>query len=157
MIEDSLEAFVQRWRPFAAEARLFARPEGSPLLEAEVGGAILQLFERTNPYLGEPGAARAVVHPIVARVEAVDEVAGERPEKRIDVPTRGALHAVGTVLEREEGVLVVDAGAPLVVASLEPISDGVGPGTWVHFTAEPPVHVFVLPKPRATTSPDDAL
>lgn len=159
MIEDSPETFVQRWRPFAAEARLFARTEGSPLLEAEVGGAVLQLFERTNPYVGEPGSARVVVHPVVERIERADEAgAPGAGGKRMEVPARGALTAVGPVLMRDDALLVVDAGAPLVVAAVTAPPDDIGPGAWVRFTAEPPIHAFVLPKPRSTApSPDDAL
>lgn len=155
MIEDSPESFVQRWGRFAADARLFARPEGSPLLEADVGGALLQLFERTNPYLAEPGPARVLVHPVVDAIRRANGAAAGG--KRIEVPSRGALRAVGTVVAREDSVLVVDAGAPLVVAADAAPAEDVGPGTWVRFDAEPPVHGFVLPRPRREPTPDDAI
>lgn len=155
MVEESLEAFVQRWRAFAAEARLFARPEGSPLLEAAVHGAILQLFERTNPYLGTPGSAHVVVHPVTDRVQRTDTA-----EKRLEVPSRGALRARGLVLEREDPILVVDAGAPLVAAVEETPDPSILAGEWVTFDAAAPIHGFVLPRrrvPSAPSSTDDAL
>ncbi len=149
MIEDGPEAFVQRWRTYAADAVLFARPEGSPLLEAELGGAVLQLLERTNPYLAVPGTARLLVNATVVRVEPCDE-----PERELSVPSRGALAGRGVVLEREGRLLAVDAGAPLVLACDDTPGDGVGPGTVVRFEAAAPLHGFVLP-PERRSGPRD--
>lgn len=147
MIEDSLEAFVQRWRGFAAEARLFARPEGSPLLELALDGAVLQTFERTNPYLGAPGTALVLVQPVTEAVRP--GVAGERA---LEVPERAGLRAHGLILERDDPFLAVDAGTPLVVACEAPLPGGLLAGDWVSFDARPPVHAFVLPRVRTASS-----
>jgi hypothetical protein len=143
MVEDGPDAFLQRWRDYAADAALFARPEGSPLLEAEVGGVVLQLLERTNPYLAPPGPARLVVNATVAALAPCDAGGAE-----LGVPRRGALAGCGRVLERDGRLVAVDAGAPLLLAcELEPGAD-VEPGAWVRFEAAPPIHAFVLPPER---------
>ncbi|MFO7545037.1 MAG: hypothetical protein R6W77_06035 [Trueperaceae bacterium] len=73
MIEDSVDAFVTRWRGHAAEVELFPRHEGSPLLECRAGTALLQLFERTGPYLWRPGPGRVIIHPITEALEVIAE------------------------------------------------------------------------------------
>lgn len=149
MIEDGPDTFMQRWRRFAAEGVVFARPEGSPLLEVELDGVVVQLLERTNPYLGTPGRKRVLVQPTTEAVETPGDeegADGSRVEPFLEVPSRGALRAQGRVLEREGRLLVVDAGAPLLVDVV-----GMGPeegpreGDLVRFTARPPVHGFVVP------------
>lgn len=151
MIEDGPDSFTQQWRRFAAEATLFGRPEGSPLLEIEVAGVVLQLLERTNPYLGMPGRARVLVQPSTDDLE----VCGDGDEgTMLEVPWRGALRAQGPVLHREGRLLVVDAGTPLVV-DVRGLADGDGPrpGAHVRFMAMPPIHGFVLPRERRTGGP----
>jgi hypothetical protein len=149
MFEDGPDAFLQRWREYASDAVLFARPEGSPLLEAEVGGAVVQLLERTNPYLATPGPARLVVNATVSELRACD---AEAPE--LSVPRRGALAGCGRVLEREDRLVAVDAGTPLLLACEVAPDDDVAPGAWVHFEAAPPVHGFVLPPERRREAGD---
>ena len=140
MIEEGPEAFVQRWRRYAADATVFARPEGSPLLEVLVAGAVLQLLERTNPYLGVPGSARVLVQASADALEAcVDEA------RRLEVPSRGTLRAQGPVLAREGRVVAIDAGAPLLVALDGGAGEDVAVGDWVRCEAEAPIHGFVLP------------
>jgi hypothetical protein len=73
MIEDSVDAFVTRWRGHAAEVELFPRHEGSPLLECRAGAALLQLFERTGPYLWRPGPGRVIIHPVTEALEVIAE------------------------------------------------------------------------------------
>lgn len=150
MIEDGPDAFVQRWRRYAADAVLFARPEGSPLLEAEVDGAVLQVLERTNPYLAVPGPARLLVNPTASVLQRTDATGPE-----LSVPSRGALEGAGVVLAREGRMVVVDAGAPLVLAC-DPAPDDADAvvGAWVRFEASPPIHGFVLP-PERRAGPSD--
>lgn len=150
MIEDGPDAFLQRWRRYAADAVLFARPEGSPLLEAEVDGAVLQVLERTNPYLAVPGPARLLVNPTVTALQRA-----ETSEPALSVPSRGGLEGAGVVLAREGRVVVVDAGAPLVLAC-DPAPDEADAvvGAWVRFEARPPIHGFVLP-PERRSGPAD--
>lgn len=150
MIEEGPDVFMKRWRAHAADATLFARPEGSPLLEAEVGPVIVQLLERTNPYESEPGRARIIVNP-TATVTPTDDAS---PQLR--VPARGALEGQGTVIAAWQEVIVVDAGVPLVIA-VEPVAastaiTSLAMGTHVTFHAEPPIHGFVVPpETRRTT------
>lgn len=73
MLEDSVDSFVARWRRYAADVELFPRHEGSPLLECRAGTALVQLFERTGPYLWRPGAARVIIHPIADTLEVLTE------------------------------------------------------------------------------------
>jgi hypothetical protein len=149
MFEDGPDAFLQRWRAYASDAVLFARPEGSPLLEAEVGGAVVQLLERTNPYIATPGSARLVVNATVPELTAC-----EADEPELSVPHRGALAGCGRVLEREGRLVAVDAATPVLLAC-EVAPDGdVAPGAWVRFEAAPPVHGFVLPPERRRESGD---
>lgn len=147
MIEESPEAFIARWREYAVTAELFPHIEGSPLLEARIGDALMQLFERTGPYLGQAGDVTLIVHPVTEQLDAVgDDEAGPG----IEVLGVSKIRAVGTVLAAEGRVLIVDVGAPnggplpLVVGVLadEPRLPGVG-GV-VTFTNRPPVHGFVL-------------
>lgn len=152
MIEDGPDAFVKRWREYASDAVLFARAEGSPLLEAQVAGTVVQLFERTNPYLGAPGAARVLVNPTATLIERVDEEARE-----LVVPTRGTVAGRGRVVDAEGRIVVVDAGAPIVLAC-DPASpaDVATVGAWVRFEAALPIHGFVVsgpPRPAQVERP----
>jgi len=152
MVEEGPEAFIKRWSEFAAPATLFARSEGSPLLEAAVGGVIVQLLERTNPYQAGPGAARLLLNPTADTVMLAPEGAGV-----LVVPRRGALHGSGEVVEVEGRVLVVDAGVPvLVVAPADADAEVRRTGVWIRFEASPPVHGFVLDTERRATPSDRA-
>lgn len=144
MVEESPETFVARWRPFAARAHLFSRSEGSPLLEIRLAGAVLQVFERTGPYLAPPGPARVIVNPSAERIERADPGA-EGDGRRIEPLGISRARVHGTVLEREGEMLVVDAGAPLVVVSLEELPDDIAGGDAVRFETIAPIHGFVLP------------
>ncbi|HSG63403.1 MAG TPA: hypothetical protein VLD39_00310 [Gammaproteobacteria bacterium] len=146
MIEEGPDAFVQRWRAYAGDATLFARPEGSPLLEASLGGTVVQLLERTNPYLAVPGRARLLVNASATLV-ARDEGA----ERDLSVPLRGSLNGCGTVLEREGRLVALDAGWPVVVA-LPDDADAPSEGETIRFEAAAPIHAFVLPPERRTPS-----
>ncbi|MDZ7800656.1 MAG: hypothetical protein U5K81_07685 [Trueperaceae bacterium] len=153
MIEEGPDSFMQHWRAYAAQATLFPRPEGTPMLEAEVAGCILQLFERTNPYHAPPGPARLVLHVTAERWDPA-----EVGEASLRVPVLGTLHGRGRVKHREGRTVVVDAGAPLVLTFAG--TDAPAPeGRWIHFEAPAPLHAFVLPPVRksAATPVDDAL
>lgn len=145
MIEEGPDAFMKRWREYASDAVLFARPEGSPLLEAELGGTVLQLFERTNPYLASPGAARLLVNPTATLIEVAEELAGEDEAPELIVPARGAVSGRGRVVEAEGRIVVVDAGTPIVLACEDVPPEGATTiGAWVRFEAAPPIHGFVV-------------
>lgn len=148
VIEDAPDAFVQRFRTYATPATLFARPEGSPLLEADVAGTVVQLLERTNPYDAPPGAATLILNPTAHEVRDADD-----GDVALQVPERGALRGAGAVLAHEPGALVVDAGVPVVLAVETP--DAWPVGRRVAFDAAPPIHAFVLPPDRRPDRPDE--
>lgn len=153
MTEEGPESFMKHWRAYAAQATLFPRPEGKPLLEAEIAGCIVQLFERTNPYHAPPGPARLVLHATAERWDPA-----EAGEASLRVPALGTLHGRGRVVHREGRTVVVDAGEPLVLA-LPEADPSAAEGRWIHFEAPAPLHAFVLPPVRksAATPVDDAL
>lgn len=143
MIEEAPEAFMQRWRKYAADAVLFARPEGSPLLEASLGSTIVQMLERTNPYLAVPGRARLLVNASASRIDGADD----GPEE-LSVPSRGRLAGRGRVLEREGRLVVVDAGWPVLIEIPGDTEVPLDEGAWIVFEAAAPLHGFVLPPER---------
>lgn len=147
MVEDGPESFVERWKAYAGDATLFARPEGSPLLEAGLGTTVVQLLERTNPYLAVPGLARLLVNASADRAEPSDD---DRPS--LSVPSRGALAGTGRVLEREGRIVALDAGWPLLLELTAERAASISEGAWIDFEASPPVHGFVLaPERRSGT------
>lgn len=143
MFEDSPEAFVARFRTFAATVELFSHVEGSPLIECRAGGAIVQLFERTGPYLSLPGPGRVILNPTTEALEA-----SEDGSKLFETAGLGRVRAQGMVLAREPAFAVVDAGVPLVVGVHGGVGDDVASGDWVTFESEAPMHGFVLPPSR---------
>ncbi len=157
MFEDSPESFISRWRPFATRVHVFPRTEGSPLLEIRVGETVLQVLERTGPYLAAPGPWRMILNPMADRIERVPD-GEDAPRRTLAASGISRLEATGVVLERDRQMLVVDAGAPLVVGVLEDLGDEVAAGDAVTFEAQAPVHGFVLPTPvrrGAPVSTDD--
>jgi hypothetical protein len=167
VIEDSVEGFVARWRAHAARATAFARAEGSPLLELEVGGAVVQTLERTGPYAAPAGAIRVIVHAVTERFEPIDPLAAG--ERRLQAGGLGVLEVQGPVLEREGPVVVVDAGVPVVVgldagaasdrAAASPAVGMPEVGAWVRCVGLAPAQAFVLPPERARVdqTPTDEL
>ncbi len=141
MFEDSPEAFVSRWQRHAADVELFPHREGSPLLECRAGDAILQLFERTGPYLSRPGRQRTILHPVTTELELLPD-GSAAPE----LTTTGisSLIATGTVVTVEGDVVVIDAGVPLVVGVAGELPAGLVPGRLVRFVGAAPVHGFVV-------------
>ncbi len=139
MIEDSPEAFVQRWRKFATTGRLFAHTEGSPLLECQVGNVIIQTLERTGPYLSRPGPARLILNAMVERLELSAEAT-----KELEVTGLGRLRGRGEVSVLDDDMVVLDCGVPLIIGVLARDADMPALGTYASFVALPPVHLFLL-------------
>ena len=142
--EDSPEAFVNRWRKLAADAELFGRPEGVPLIECRVAGAVIQFFERTGPYLSRPGPNRLIVNPTVETLSLAEPGAPHRFESL----GLSRVAVTGTVLEVDGLNVAVDAGAPLVVTSRGPLPSGTVPGATVSFDSDAPLHGFVVVSDR---------
>lgn len=140
MLEDSPEGFASRWARYAAEVELFPRTEGSPLLECKAGSAMLQLFERTGPYLSRPGARRVIIHPLADAVERL--AVGAEPA--LVANGISSLQAQGTVLAVEGEFVVLDAGVPLVVGLRGGLPDGLAVGESVRCDCPAPVHGFVV-------------
>ena len=141
MIEDSPESFVSRWRKHAASVELYPRNEGSPLLEARAGGTLVQLFERTGPYLGKAGAAQVIIHPVT---DGVQRVSDPTVEPGIEVTGVSRFEVCGRVVSVDGRMAVVDAGVPLVVAVLQPPEQALQPGELISFVNQPPAHAFVV-------------
>jgi hypothetical protein len=148
MIEDSPESFVARWRQHAASVELFPHTEGSPLLEMRAGSTLMQLFERTGPYLARPGRAQVIVHPVTESVERVDDTTAL---PGIEVTGVSAFEIHARVVAVEGRMVVMDAGIPLVVAVLAQQGAPLAPGELVRFTNRPPAHAFVLVDERRKT------
>ena len=114
MFEDSVEGFIDRWRRHAIDGAAFARAEGSPLLEVAVGGAVVQLFERTGPYDAPTGPVRLIVHAV-----ASSWTVGSDDPPSLSAVSPARLRISGTVVEVDGAMAVVDAGVP-VVLGLDP-------------------------------------
>ncbi len=132
---------MARWRAHAVDVEFFAKTEGSPLIECRVGDVVLQLFERTGPYLAHPGSGRLIVNPIATSLGVESEPVA--PTLEVDAVSR--IKAAGRVLEVDGRVAVIDAGMPLVVYSLDPLPPEVTAGASVNFESLPPLHGFVMP------------
>lgn len=148
MFEDSVETFIVRWRPFTTDVRVFGRVEGSPLLEVDVAGTILQVLERTGPYRAHPGKARMILNFTADRLEVAN--AGR---KQIEVSGISKARVTGVVLLREENMVVVDGGVPVVVGVHEPLDDHVAAGDVVAFEGLPPIHGFLVPFSAKASGP----
>ncbi|MDF1521702.1 MAG: hypothetical protein P1P87_02640 [Trueperaceae bacterium] len=167
MIEDSVEGFVARWRAHAVRATAFARAEGSPLLELEVGGAVVQTLERTGPYAAPAGAIRVILHAVTERFEPVEPFVGA--ERHLHAVGLAAVEVQGPVLERDGPVAVLDAGVPIVVgldpgATFGQVAGAPGVampavGAWVRCVGLAPAQAFVLPpeRTRVDQTPTDEL
>lgn len=153
-MEDSVEGILTRWSRHAVMGRAYGRSEGSPLLEVALGDTVLQLFERTGPYLAPVGPVRVVV-------QAVTEVFDPSPAQGRSLQASGLsrLQLHGQVVEADGPWYLVDAGIPVLVG-LDPrgpgADDGHGedlrwrpqPGDWVSCDSLAPLHGFVVPGER---------
>ncbi len=146
MVEESPESFISRWRHYAAEVEMFAHTEGSPLLECRAGEAVLQLLERTGPYLSRPGPAKVIINPGTNRLEPVSE-----PDAAPSIESRGLsdIVAVGTVVAREGHIVVIDAGVPLVAYVRDVGAPAPVEGAKVRLASDGPIHGFVLAQQHA--------
>ena len=144
---------MNRWRPFAAPAELFARPEGIPLIECRVAGAVIQVFERTGPYVSRPGPNRLIVNPTTASLTLVE---GDTPH-RFESLGLSRVAVTGSVMQVDGRSVAIDAGAPVIVTSREPLPHGLAPGATVSFESDAPVHGFVVVQERASHPRRDAV
>jgi hypothetical protein len=143
VFEESVESFLTQWRPYAADVILFPRTEGSPLLECRAAGVIFGVLERTGPYTAPVGPAKLILH---LNTEAV--VSCNVQEKKLEVLGPSRLQATGLIVLRQQQMVIIDAGTPLVVGSFAPLLDTLAAGDWVTVAALPPVHGFVVPTTR---------
>jgi len=136
-----VEGFIDRWRRHAVDGVAFARAEGSPLLEVAVGGAIVQLFERTGPYEAPTGPVRLIVHAVASSWTTGSD---EAPALSSTSPAR--LRLAGPVVEVDGPMVVVDAGVPVVLGldPLEPDAPRPVVGDRLACEALPPAQAFVL-------------
>lgn len=141
MVEESPESFISRWRAYAADVEMFAHTEGSPLLECRVGNTVLQLFERTGPYLSRPGRTKLIINPGTTMLELVAEPGSGGV---IESNGLGNLVAVGRVIALDGAIVVVDAGVPLVASFTGAGVPAVAEGQMVRLVSDGPVHGFVV-------------
>jgi len=141
MVEESPESFISRWRQYAADVEMFAHTEGSPLLECRVGGAVLQLFERTGPYLSRPGLTRMIVNP---STEEIETLAPDQARPHVESSGLGKMLAVGRVIAVDGRIAVLDAGVPLVVNLDGRSILAVTEGEMVKVASVGPIHGFVV-------------
>jgi len=153
MVEESPESFISKWRRYAAQVELFAHTEGSPMLECRVGDVIMQLFERTGPYQSRPGTALVIINPVIEWLTVSPGEPLEEP--RVESLGLSRLRVTGTIVERDGRNLVVQAGLPLVVSSLERLPEAAQVGATVSLTSIAPVHAFVVAD-HVTTAERDA-
>lgn len=158
MIEESPEGFIQRWREYAADVQLFPRTEGSPLLECLAAGAIVQLLDRTGPYLASSGHRRVILNPMVEQL-----LPNPQQATSLEVSGLGALKGAGRVIAGEGRMSVVDCGVPLVIAVMGEDGERYDAGRYVQFEVLPPVHGFViaeearLPRRDVAENTDEAM
>ena len=143
-LEESEVEFMDRWRAHAAEAFIYPQPEGSPLIEARVGGRVFYLLDRTGPYTARRGDGLLIVNPVSESVSPADVA-----EEQLNVVGVSRLQATGRVLEVSPGVVVVRARAPLVVGVLDRSWRDLRPGDWVSLDSAEPVHGFYVGAKRA--------
>ncbi len=143
MLEDSVENFVLQWKPYAAAVQIYPKIEGSPLLECFASGRVFYLFERTSPYESSLGTRQVIVHPVAESLELI-----KATTKEINITGISQLQAKGLIVYRSKHIVVIDAGIPLVVGSLEALTDEVVTGEWLEVTSIEPVHGFVIPSER---------
>lgn len=151
MVEESPESFISKWRRHAAQVELFAHTEGSPMLECRVGDVIMQLFERTGPYQSRPGAALVIINPVIEELHVLPEAP---PVPLVESLGVSRVRVRGIIVERDGRTLVVQAGLPLVVSSLERLPDEARAGAGVSITSIAPVHAFVVADHVATSGRD---
>ena len=148
MLEDSVEGFIATWRPYATVADFFSTTEGSPLLECRVAGVIFHVFERTGPYTAPVGRGEVIIHPVAESVSHVDDSG-----PAIEVAGISCLKARGRVVYRDDRMLVVDVGVPLVVGVLKGTGEDLAVGDCAAFESLAPVHGFLLPRAGYQPSP----
>lgn len=141
MVEESPESFISKWRRHAAQVELFAHTEGSPMLECRAGDVIMQLFERTGPYQSRPGTALVIINPVIEELTVLGEQLEEPHVESLGV---SRIRLTGVIIERDGRNLVVQAGLPLVVSSLDRLPEAARVGASVNITSIAPVHAFVV-------------
>jgi len=146
VLEESVENFIVRWKPYLTNVQLHSWVEGSPLLECSIQDTVLHLFERTGPYSKVVGKNNVIIHPTTTAFKQPSTM-----QKHLHITDISQLHARGVVLHREKHFCVVDAGVPLVVACMDTIPDFVGEGEWVEFDSLKPVHAFIVPPEKTFT------
>lgn len=128
-----------RWRGYANRATLYSHTEGSPLLECAINGHMLNVFERTNPYIATPGDIEIIINPLTEHASKP-----QTSHKHLELTGISQMHACGLVLFRSEHTVVIDAGFPLVVSVFADLPDDAAAGDWLEFTSLAPIHGFIL-------------
>ncbi len=138
VLEHSVSEFIERFKQHAARVTLYPQIEASPLLEAKVGNRVIYLFDRTGPYSAKPGEALVIINPIAETVFATDA------EESLTVNGISSIEGVGQVLETQQGYVVVQARAPMVVGVFDESWKTLKPGDRAAFSSVDAVHGFYL-------------
>jgi hypothetical protein len=148
VLEHSVTEFIERFKHHAARVTLYPQTEASPLLEARVGGRVVYLFDRVGPYSAKAGEALVIVNPMSETVFRTDA------EESLTINGVSSIEGVGQVLETQQGYVVVQARAPLVVGVLDDSWKHAKVGDRVAFSSVDAVHGFYL---KAVTTPHSGL
>lgn len=140
MLDDTPQAVLSSLKPYRLNAHVFARPEGSTLLEVLIDGRVLYGFERTNPYDASPGMHEMVIN--VAGESVTARAATAEPHEKVwQSHEGGRFSAEGPIVHVENDYAVADVGWPLVIFPLQ--NQALKPDAWVSVDSPWPVHMFV--------------
>ena len=138
VLEHSVAEFIERFKHHAARVNLYPQIEASPLLEVKVANRVIYLFDRTGPYTAKPGEALVIVNPTAETVFKTDA------EESLTINGISSIEGVGRVLETQQGYVIVQARAPMVVGVFDDSWKGLNIGDQVGFSSLDPVHGFYL-------------
>jgi len=127
-IEESPEAFYQRFQAHALEVYLFPEPWGSPLVEVLCGEQVVYAFDRGAPP-APTGRVKALLHGVVREAKPLEGA----PFLRREGPTYrlgGRARALG------DGFYLLEAPVPVLVHGEAPLPEEAEALLW------PPLMLF---------------
>jgi hypothetical protein len=138
VLEHSIAEFIERFKHRASRVTLYPQTEASPLMEVKLSNRVIYLFDRTGPYSAKPGEALVIVNPTAETVFKTDA------EEALTITGVSSLEGVGRVLETQQGYVIVEARAVMVVGVFDDSWKTVKVGDQVGFSSLDPVHGFYL-------------
>jgi hypothetical protein len=138
VLEHSIAEFIERFKHHASRVTLYPQTEASPLMEVKLSNRVIYLFDRTGPYSAKPGEALVIVNPTAETVFKTDA------EEALTITGVSSLEGVGRVLETQQGYVIIEARAVMVVGVFDDSWRVVKVGDQVGFSSLDPVHGFYL-------------